>query len=419
MSSGVSQIGYWLSTSKEKLNEVNKNNGKTGGEGGGFLSYDLFMALSILGGFFALDHLYLRSPLTFIAKIIINILFFGVWWLYDASQSVFNDDVVKVFGLGIPSLGPKGIGAGSLASDVPDKKHLRFFTYGLGLLLGGLFGVDSFLIGDKQTGFIRLFSLITFIFAPIAIGWWIYKLFRFFFYTKNVVEENYEYFGAPKPPSATEQLINSLVSKIPIFGPIINMILKLKDAIIGTTESVVDTVESVTEAVVTNPEALVDTIVQGPLKPAIIAAEAVVEPVIKPITNTAQLALQTIDDVAGTAKEGIALTRNTVDRGANLVKSAINTAGETAKAASSVLSLAPMAASLTQGLTPQAVEKAKANLNLVTQSGGGNNSSNTLPFVLIGTLALIAVSGFIVSYRRIRQNEQPRNDDTPPQPRVL
>jgi TM2 domain-containing membrane protein YozV len=186
MSSGVSQIEYWLGTNKNAgANNQNSNgkDGKEGGDGAIYLSYDVFMALAVIGGFFALDHLYLRSPLTFLAKIVINLLFFGVWWIWDALQAVFNDDVTKVFGLGVPSLGPKGIAAGVLANDVPDKKHMRFFIYAICLMFTGIFGVDSFLLGDKTSGFIRLISLITLIFSPIALGWWLYKLFKFFFDT--------------------------------------------------------------------------------------------------------------------------------------------------------------------------------------------------------------------------------------------
>jgi hypothetical protein len=38
---------------------------------------------------------------------------------------------------------------------------------------------------------------------------------------------------------------------------------------------------------------------------------------------------------------------------------------------------------------------------------------------LIGTLGIIVVSGLILTYRRFRQNEQPRNNDVPPEPGVL
>jgi hypothetical protein len=42
-----------------------------------------------------------------------------------------------------------------------------------------------------------------------------------------------------------------------------------------------------------------------------------------------------------------------------------------------------------------------------------------LPYVLIGTLAIIAVSGLVISYRRYKQNEQPRKNDSPPEPGVF
>jgi len=145
MSASVSQIEFW----QKGLAFNGNNNGNEGSNGGTFLSYDVFLGLSVLGGFLALDHLYLRSPLTFLAKLVVNILFFGVWWVYDAAQAIFNGDIIKVYGLGVPGLGPKGIACGVLAKDEPDKKHLRFFMYAAALIFGGMFGLDSFLVGNK------------------------------------------------------------------------------------------------------------------------------------------------------------------------------------------------------------------------------------------------------------------------------
>ena len=163
MSSSVSQLEFWREASSDK----NEKNGDEGGPGAAYLSYNVLMGLSVLGGFFALDHLYLRSPVTFLAKIIVNFLCFGIWWIYDATQVVFNSQAVKIFGLGVPGLGPQGIAAGVFANPIPDKKHIMFFIYALSLLLGGAFGLDSFLMGDNRTGFIRLICLISVIFAPI------------------------------------------------------------------------------------------------------------------------------------------------------------------------------------------------------------------------------------------------------------
>ena len=82
MGSSVSQIPYWLD---DKSSKSTTNTTSDGGNKAIYLSYDVFLGLSVLGGFFGLDHLYLRSPLTFIAKLITNIFTFGTWWLYDAS----------------------------------------------------------------------------------------------------------------------------------------------------------------------------------------------------------------------------------------------------------------------------------------------------------------------------------------------
>jgi hypothetical protein len=50
--------------------------------------------------------------------------------------------------------------------------------------------------------------------------------------------------------------------------------------------------------------------------------------------------------------------------------------------------------------------------------GGDTPSSNILPFALLGTIAVIAVSGFVATYRRSKKNEQRSRDDAPPEPGV-
>jgi TM2 domain-containing membrane protein YozV len=218
MSLGISQINYWIASSKDD------GTTKEGGPGATYLSYKVFLFLSVLGGFFALDHLYLRSPLTFLGKIIVNMLFFGVWWLYDASQAVFNTEVVKVFGLGIPGMGPQGIAAGVLGNEVPDQKHMAFFFYGIALFFGGLLGIDSFLVGDHQSGFIRLISTLTIIFSFISIFWWFYNIFYFIFDTKSVVDTYPDYFGAPSTGGVFSYFSKYLVSKFPFLQPIIGTV---------------------------------------------------------------------------------------------------------------------------------------------------------------------------------------------------
>lgn len=352
MGSSVSQIPYWLDTKNSKST---KDATSDGGNKAIYLSYDVFLGLSVLGGFFGLDHLYLRSPLTFIAKLIINILTFGTWWLYDATQAVFNRDVVRIFGLGVPGLGPKGIAAGVLANDVPDKKHMAFFVYALSLFAGGIFGLDSFITGNKLTGFIRVMCLITFIFIPVAIFIWLYKIAMFLFKTNDVIKQNSEYFGAPY----TGFSVNSAFSFINIlFAPL----FAFKDTILGTATTAVCTAKSA-----------VDT------------AKSAADTAVKVGTAVAS-------ETAATAQ-------------------AIGTLASSAGQFEFNPPIAQQALGQIQTGIPTGIPKA-----MPVYGGGLVNDSGVLPYMVIGTFGLIAVSGFILTYRRFRQNGKQHKTDIPPTP---
>ena len=337
MGSSVSQIQYWR-------NDGASDNIKEAGPGAVYLSYNIFLGLSVLGGFLGLDHLYLRSPLTFIAKLITNIFTFGTWWLYDATQAIFNRDVVKIFGLGVPGLGPRGIAAGVLAKDIPDKKHMAFFVYALALFGGGIFGLDSFITGDKQTGFIRLMCLIMFFFAPVAIFWWLYKVVMFLFKTDTVIKQNSEYFGAPYTGITAS-------SMLPFIDTLFAPFFAFKDTILGTATGAVCTATSA------------------------------------------------VDTAASTVKTAVKVGSAVVS--------------ETAAAAQTIGKLGAAAESLK--LNPQDVQDAMKTLK---HTGGGiiSNDSGILPYMVIGTFGLIAVSGFILTYRRLRQNGKQHKNDIPPTP---
>jgi hypothetical protein len=501
MSSSVSQIEYWREVNKPDKN-TNSTNVKAiteGGPGAIYLSYDVFLGLSVIGGLLALDHLYLRSPMTFIAKIIVNVLTLGTWWLYDASQAVFNKDTVKVFGLGVPGMGPKGIAAGVLGSDVPDKKHMSFFIYGLGLLIGGIFGLDSFIVGDKMSGFIRLVCLITGILAPVAIFWWLFNTAKFLFKTKDVTNQYWEYFGAPQPAEHRMTWGEKLATKFPFLQKIFGPIATVKNAVVNTAEGLVNNAENLVEAVALHPINTAEEIIKAPIRaaediasevssvakgvatkvgqivetpinmvsgeigqitdeagniitkplnmvgdkassiisnaskkignsltPAITAAgtaaataaEAIVTPVKEVVAAAAEPFVEPVEQVVATAQNGISAVRNGISLGKNALNTgstiadkALNVAGNTAKAATAALALAPQAAALSSGLTTAAAKQA------LSQSGGGD--STILPYVLMGTLAIIVVSGLVVSYRRYRQNGQPQKNDEPPEPGVL
>ena len=375
MSTEVSQLKYWREEEKNSNANAPNANGMTDA-----LSYHVFLGLSVLGGAIGLDHLYLRSPLTFLAKCVVNMLFFGVWWFYDAAQAIFNSDVVKVYGLGVPGLGPKGIAAGVLSSDTPSKKHMNFFLYGLALIFGGIFGLDSFLVGDKQSGIIRLISMISMIGLPISLGWWAYKLFTFFFYTKTVTSTYKDFFGAPG--ESTEDEASGFLTRI---------IMRVLDAVRGPAEII-----------------------------------------LKPVTDTVQMGIKTVGETVTTGLQ-------TVDNTVILGKAVVDKSSEIATkvtgaidALSQAGSFLP-ATSLYSSVTPESVKSAKSALSsggafvnsskAALQSGGsldtqGVQDLNASSYVLLGTLLIAACSGFIATFLRNRKHV-PQRDDSPPEPGVF
>ena len=355
----MSQLKYWREEEKNSNANANASGAKTDA-----LSYHVFLGLSVLGGAIGLDHLYLRSPLTFLAKCVVNMLFFGVWWFYDAAQAIFNSDVVKVYGLGVPGLGPKGIAAGVLSSDTPSKKHMNFFVYALALIAGGVFGLDSFLVGDKQSGLIRLISMISMIGLPVALGWWAYKLFTFFFYTKTVTSQYKDFFGAPG--ESTEDQTSGFLTRI---------FMRVLDTVRGPAELI-----------------------------------------LKPVTDTVQMGIKTAGD---TAAMGLQTVDRTVALGQTLVDQSSKIATQVTEAVDAVSQAGSFlpATSLYSSITPEAVKSAKSAL----QSGGAAEDLNASSYVLLGTLLIVACSGFIATFLRsnFRSNHVPQRDDAPPEPGVF
>ena len=377
MSSSVSQLEFWREASSDK----NEKNGDEGGPGAAYLSYNVLMGLSVLGGFFALDHLYLRSPVTFLAKIIVNFFCFGIWWIYDATQVVFNSQAVKIFGLGVPGLGPQGIAAGVFANPIPDKKHIMFFIYALSLLLGGAFGLDSFLMGDNRTGFIRLICLISVIFAPIAIGWWLYKLFNFFVYTKDVISETADFFGAP-----AHSFEKGFLSKFPFLSGLFSPLETIKNFF-----------------------------------------NDLVGDAIQPITDTAQMAISTIDTAVKTAEETVQLGREAISKSSDIAGQISNTV-EKVSQATQILPGVSLYSSITPGSVQKELESTGAkgtsagNKAATAAMVGGAMMMDLKPvhYILLVTIVTIVLGGVIVTYHRSKNVPvQDERDDTPPQPGVL
>jgi hypothetical protein len=180
----ITQFGYWQKS---------------------ILNYNTYWILTVLLGWFAIDQLYLRSPITFVLKLIGNLFLFGIPYIYDILQVSLNQDKVKLFGSSMPILGQVGAGAGMfyenispMSAEDSDRKW-NFMIYAFILLLTGIFGGDSYFLGDNMSGIIRTILTVSVIGLPLAIAWWVYNIYIFFAKTGDLLDQNWQFFGAPEP----------------------------------------------------------------------------------------------------------------------------------------------------------------------------------------------------------------------------
>jgi hypothetical protein len=89
------------------------------------LSYSIYTALALIPitGFIGLDHMYMRSPGTGLAKMLMNFCTFGMWYFYDIIQAVRDKKDIYDFGVSMPLYGPSGIGAGSFIETEGDEEE--------------------------------------------------------------------------------------------------------------------------------------------------------------------------------------------------------------------------------------------------------------------------------------------------------
>jgi hypothetical protein len=366
MASAVSQLKYW------REGDTGNNNGNEGNDGATYLSYNVFILLTLFGGFLALDHLYLRSPWTFVAKFAANFFLFGIWWIWDAAQAFFNEPVVRIYGLGIPGLGPKGIGAGVLAQDIPDKKHFRFFIYGIALIFGGMIGLDSFLVGQSELGIFRLLCTITFIFMPISIFEWVYHLYLFFTDTKGVVESHADYFGAKSGASRLTGWFYRFLQSF--LGPVIVPITSTIDKGIAVYDKTLNTVNT--------------TLKTG---------SEIIDGVGKIIDATSS---------ASSVLPGTSLYSTITGPALEQTKAATSATGATDATSATSTTSTTSVTDATDTKTKNTTESAKVK--------GGNQEMNLnlLPYTLISTVLLVIITGFYKNYSK--KNAQ--KDDAPPIP---
>ena len=146
--------------------------------------------LSTWGGLLALDHFYLRSPTTAFAKIIVNCLTFGLWWIWDANQFWFEKEHVLNYGLNYLLDYERGIGRGTMTDDKPEfvpKKD--FLTFMLLAIFFGIFGLDRMYLGGDfiWQGWAKFLSC----FILIGLIWVIFDMYQILFQPASVLSDGY------------------------------------------------------------------------------------------------------------------------------------------------------------------------------------------------------------------------------------
>lgn len=156
--------------------------------GGSWYPYWTLMVITVLGGLFGLDHFWLRSPVSGVAKVFVNLFTFGLWYVYDIVQIFKDKELVMKHGLSAPIVGPLGIGAGVFKDTNPDgisaKSPFRWFLY---LILTMLpFGFDFFIAGDTNGAFARFLTSFIWFLWPIGFVWGILSTARAIFMPQSL-----------------------------------------------------------------------------------------------------------------------------------------------------------------------------------------------------------------------------------------
>jgi hypothetical protein len=161
--------------------------------GGAWYPYWTIMVITVIGGFFGLDHFWLRSPLSGSLKILVNLLTLGSWWIYDIIQIFSHKERVLKTGLSIPFFGAQGIATG-VFKDEPGvegeaKAPWRWLGYLFVLSIPISFGMESVLGGDMIGGLIKFLCTLNPLTWILVLLWKCVDLYQAFVTPHSVWEK--------------------------------------------------------------------------------------------------------------------------------------------------------------------------------------------------------------------------------------
>ena len=345
-------------------------------------------------GFFGLDHLFLRSPLTAFTKLVVNICTLGLWYFYDILQVTVDKEVVQTAGLSIPIYGAAGIGAGMFTepgAKKPDDGSLspwRFMAYCLLTLLP--FGLDFFVAGDFVGGGLRFMTSAIFLLWPLGFLWGCFNMYRAWINPAD--------------------LLNRGTFRIWPFNMFVDSYFPVKGTLApGSPESA---------APVCREKGFVETLME-PVNTVVGAvASTVVEPVHDALENVAAIPLAVSVPLKAAVEQGLAPTVTAGLKVAQVAPKAIAAVPQIASNVQGKIAAKTAAAAAAAG--PALLAKAS---NGVLKGGGAN--STPLGFsdgAVLFTLGLLVFGGAILTFIRSRDNfanGPAKENDTPPNPRAV
>jgi hypothetical protein len=362
----------------------------------------LFLACFPLTGILGLDHLVLRSPVTFLLKILSIIPLFGFWYFYDIAQATGERELIEKYGLGVPFYGPIGLGQGMFITtkdSVSPPKTPRpwlFMLYVFFTIACVAFPINKLIIGDYW-GFLGQFCTLLSPIFFMAIFWGFYDVYKAVFDTRDILEKGPErifpasWFMAkrydsgvlgPRPPGPTafEAASSSIIGKA------FEAAIIVPKTAANVTAGIIGAVGTATKGLITATGSAGEGIIDG--------AAGVVEGA---------------ESGAKTAAQGIG---NAVASASGAVGSVFDAAKESAGA---VTALAKVAEEL-----PGAVEAAKGAATAAQKGGALLNPSVSSSVLLFG-VGLLAFGGYVMYAMRkhFEKTRNDRSDDSPPDPRAV
>lgn len=195
-------------------------------------NYYVFVFLSVVFGFFGLDHFYLRSFGTGTQKLFVNLCCFGLWWIWDIIQITQNGKTVRTDGLSSPLEWIRGIGKGVFrpieGGGEPAQAQKSYLLYAFLAIFFGWLGADKFYLGYGWQGLAKLLSTWNIFLFLFGFLWILWDGFHAFFMTDSILKDGitppmpFSFFFSDAIPSDVFKVQNGTVTTAPMCseGPV-------------------------------------------------------------------------------------------------------------------------------------------------------------------------------------------------------